>query len=464
MCQAAMNAIPDSSGNSYRFENLSKGNPSLISWDFGDGMQSNQANPVHTYAKPGIYTACLFISDTINNCWDNTCQEVWVNMIQPGCKASFYAVQAENAAGNSYSFINTSSPGFTNYFWSFGDGSVSDEANPVHSFAAPGVYNVCLTSWDAKGNCKDVYCQDIFYGKNTGDYKISGIVMAGEKLANHGFVWLVGADNTYNDQALLDSAGNYNFNKVPAGAYYIYTMLTPGAAGFFTYMPTYYPNSLTWFDATVIHAGEPNAWYPIRLVPVAYPPNGQGTAVISGYINWEGQIKSPGSIPAAQVEVVLYNNTGKPVAYTFTDSKGYFEFNDLEFGNYTIHAEMTGKTTATAEINLSENESIVNINFAMNAEAIILLGTENRSKPQLVAGNPYPNPAGDFINLNVNILTSRHVETEITDMQGRVVKTAATMVQNNKLLQISTTGLNKGVYMLRIKTAGYQPVIRKFIK
>jgi hypothetical protein len=152
------------------------------------------------------------------------------------------------------------------------------------------------------------------------------------------------------------------------------------------------------------------------------------------------------------------------VAYAFTDSNGYFEFKNLQYGNYSIHAEMTGKSTATADINLSENESNVNINFAMNAEAIILLGTENLAKPQLVAGNPYPNPAGDFINLNVSIMTSRHAETEIIDMQGRVVKTGTSVVQNNKLLRIPTADLNKGVYMLRIKTPGYQPVIRKFVK
>lgn len=464
MCQAAMNAIPDSSGYSYRFENLSKGNPSLISWDFGDGMQSNQANPVHTYAKPGIYTACLFVSDTLNNCWDNTCQEIWVNMIQNGCKASFNAYQAENAAGNTYSFINTSSPGYSNQFWTFGDGSVSYEQNPVHTFDAPGKYNACLTVWNTADSCKDVFCMDVFYGQNTGYNRVPGTVIAGNSPAEKSMVWLISADNSYYDQAITDTAGNFYFKNVPDGSYYLYAMLTPGSADFFKYMPTYFPNSLTWFNAETIRSEYLNSWYMIQLVPSVYAPEKQGPATISGFINWEGQIKSPGSIPASNVEVVLFNRAGDPVAYAFTDSNGYFEFKNLQYGNYSIHAEMTGKSTATADINLSENESNVNINFAMNAEAIILLGTENLAKPQLVAGNPYPNPAGDFINLNVSIMTSRHAETEIIDMQGRVVKTGTSVVQNNKLLRIPTADLNKGVYMLRIKTPGYQPVIRKFVK
>jgi hypothetical protein len=229
-------------------------------------------------------------------------------------------------------------------------------------------------------------------------------------------------------------------------------------------MPTYYPNSLTWFNATQVKAAEPNAWYPIQLVSPVSEPDKQGTAKISGYINWEGQIKSPVSIPAANVEIVLYNNNGEPVSYTFTDSNGYFEFINLAFGNYTIHAEMTGKTTAAADINLSENESKVNINFAMNASAIIILGIENKNKPELIAGNPYPNPAGDFLNIHVNMPFSKSAEIEILDIQGRVIQTQQVRLQNNDLLQVATGNLNKGAFILRIKTPGYQPVIRMFLK
>ena len=38
------------------------------------------------------------------------------------------------------------------YFWSFGDGSYSEEANPVHTYEQPGVYNVTLTVMDSVGD------------------------------------------------------------------------------------------------------------------------------------------------------------------------------------------------------------------------------------------------------------------------------------------------------------------------
>ena len=38
------------------FSSTSTGNPSITTWDFGDGATSNLPNPTHTYATPGQYT------------------------------------------------------------------------------------------------------------------------------------------------------------------------------------------------------------------------------------------------------------------------------------------------------------------------------------------------------------------------------------------------------------------------
>ncbi len=45
------------------FTDLSSGNPSAWSWDFGDTGSSNQKNPVHTYTAAGLYTVTLTASN-----------------------------------------------------------------------------------------------------------------------------------------------------------------------------------------------------------------------------------------------------------------------------------------------------------------------------------------------------------------------------------------------------------------
>jgi glucose/arabinose dehydrogenase/PKD repeat protein len=44
-----------------------EGDPLTYSWAFGDGQSSTAANPVHTYANAGIYTARLTVSDGTNS-------------------------------------------------------------------------------------------------------------------------------------------------------------------------------------------------------------------------------------------------------------------------------------------------------------------------------------------------------------------------------------------------------------
>jgi hypothetical protein len=48
------------------------------------------------------------------------------------------------------------------WFWDFGDGTQSQEKDPVHSFPAPGTYTVCLTASNA--NASDTYCRQVTVG------------------------------------------------------------------------------------------------------------------------------------------------------------------------------------------------------------------------------------------------------------------------------------------------------------
>jgi PKD repeat protein len=45
-------------------------------WDFGDGNNSTQQNPQHTYASDGTYAVCLTVTDTCGT--DSTCQSITV--------------------------------------------------------------------------------------------------------------------------------------------------------------------------------------------------------------------------------------------------------------------------------------------------------------------------------------------------------------------------------------------------
>jgi hypothetical protein len=465
-CQANITAFPDPTGFTFRFENISSRVGIMNFWDFGDGIKSTETRPVHTYSSPGLYMACLTVLDSLNKCKSYACMEIWVNMIDPGCKASFYTlpVDSVNSAGLSlgYRFVNTSAPGFTNQKWSFGDGAGSNDLNPVHTYSTSGVYTVCLIIWDSLGICQSNYCMEIYAGKIIGENAVSGIVMAGNTLADKGIVWLISPDNNFNAETFIEPGGIYRFSGVPYGKYYIYAMLTPGSSYFFKYMPTYYKSSISWQEATLISTGEPNAWYPIILI--SSTNNYQGNSIINGSIHWTDASGAPMS-PATNVEIVLYNTAGEPVAYTFSESDGTYQFNNLPYGEYTIQAEMQGKDTQRTPVVLTENSTNVNIDFRINESAIYFLGIDALNKPAILVGNPYPNPVVDNLYLELNVPAHVTATVEVIDMQGRIIQRELTeLSQGNNRISLETGRLKKGVYQLRIKTDGNKPIQRRFVR
>lgn len=122
-------------------------------WDFGDGSPvSNLQNPSHTYTAGGLYTVCLIAS---NSCGaDTICQDVFVECILPNGLFDFFTTSPTVA------FTNQSTGTITSFAWDFGDGSLfSTVNNPSHTYAATGVYTVCLYNTNICGT--DTFCRDI---------------------------------------------------------------------------------------------------------------------------------------------------------------------------------------------------------------------------------------------------------------------------------------------------------------
>ncbi len=124
-------------------------------WDFGDGSPiSNEVNPVHTYSDTGEYVV------TLTAVGASGCEKVISKdpiKVLPLGMADFAATPALNTRlllpDATVQFTNTSR-GAVDYYWEFGDGGVSEEENPVHTYTQPGTYEVKLVIVD-EGGCID---------------------------------------------------------------------------------------------------------------------------------------------------------------------------------------------------------------------------------------------------------------------------------------------------------------------
>ena len=125
-------------------------------WRFGDGMTDTAVNPVHLY-RQGTPTVTLFATN--HYCTDSF--SIPLNLNHP-IKAIFSGTPLVCQGAND-TFTNTSIGIPPTSAWSFGDGSTSIAANPVHKFANVGTYTVRLIATNF------VPCSDTAYQTVTVD-------------------------------------------------------------------------------------------------------------------------------------------------------------------------------------------------------------------------------------------------------------------------------------------------------
>jgi beta propeller repeat protein len=135
---------------SVTFNDASTGTPNAWYWDFGDGDNSIDRNPAHTYSAAGKYTARLTVSNA--NGTDSKLAAIIVSekLVTVFHTANFSSNVTSGYAPLSVQF-NDSSDNATGWYWYFGDRATSTEQNPQHTYSTMGNYTVNLTASNSKG-------------------------------------------------------------------------------------------------------------------------------------------------------------------------------------------------------------------------------------------------------------------------------------------------------------------------
>ncbi|PCH69983.1 MAG: hypothetical protein COC01_00025 [Bacteroidetes bacterium] len=163
-CYSDFSYYPTNTGDVY-FTNLSVGGQNAF-WEFGDGSfsSSNDSVVTHSYSANGYFDVCLTIYDTSISCIQTHCKNIQVggdSALTSDCQAVFSYFPLPN---NNVKFQNEEKGQTTDYQWTFGDGQVSTNPNPVHDYGDPGFYETCLTIFNATDSCMSTYCEMIQVG------------------------------------------------------------------------------------------------------------------------------------------------------------------------------------------------------------------------------------------------------------------------------------------------------------
>lgn len=129
-------------------------------WNFGDGEVGTGEKPTHIYAEKGTYNVTLTVTDD-GDAMDSAVTSVSVDAANQPPDSGNQPPVANPAGpyvageGEELVFDGTGSSDpdgdIASYAWDFGDSTTGSGANPTHTYATAGTYNVSLTVTDDGG-------------------------------------------------------------------------------------------------------------------------------------------------------------------------------------------------------------------------------------------------------------------------------------------------------------------------
>ena len=123
-------------------------------WDFGDGASSSERNPSHLYAAAGRYDVLLVVTD------DDGAADTRTHTANPEAPPppepnrspdADFEVDCDELTCIFTDRSRDEDGILVGWQWNFGDGTISNEQNPVHTYSEEGRYDVLLTVTDDDG-------------------------------------------------------------------------------------------------------------------------------------------------------------------------------------------------------------------------------------------------------------------------------------------------------------------------
>ncbi|MBL7773840.1 MAG: T9SS type A sorting domain-containing protein [Chitinophagaceae bacterium] len=342
--------------------------------------------------------------------------------LQAQCSASFTYSQQPNG---SVIFTATGANSmFTNYYWSFGNGS-SGTGTPVTAYYnAPGTYTACLYVVDTMSTCSDSSCVTITIG--------------GSSNCVSSFNYIC-----YPTSASLTASGTYtpsttftwlsNGNVVGTGANYMYA---PGAGT--------YTICLAVLD-TLNNCADTSC----QTVVI-----GSSTTCQAGFYIY------PDSAGPAHTYIGVNTSTGTNLIYNWTWGDGssstgpYPSHTYASAGNYVICLYITSNAITCSDsicmtAGILKGAAMYTVNFQAPASTKDIT-TQNFEV--------YPNPAGS--QLTIKGTEGTMLQVQVVSLNGSVVKSFQT--GTNQAMDISD--LKNGFYMVKVIDEKGQTGVLKFIK
>jgi PKD repeat protein len=414
LCTGTFNATANTANNTY-------------TWDFGDNTTGTGSTVTHTYATPGLYTVCVISLDA-NGCSDTLCQAVTIQSCTQSCDASF-GVADSLCDVYVYSLGNYSTP--MSWYWDFGDNTYmthyGNSSTGTHTYAQSGTYTICLSVWDSV--CADTFCQTITVNCNSSNCTPDFSYQIYQCTAYYYVVSPVNTANYY-----WDFGDNFGTGS---GTSPTYVYAQNGT----------YNVCLTMYDSA-------NNCYGTYCEPVTIT----GCSSSSGPCDASFSVYVDSMNPCSVTVLTVGQNYPMNYYVNFGDGNDDYTLN-YYYGNWTNTYTGSGPWNICVTIWDSSCADTV-------CQTIVLQGcgpnsiqdNSNITTPKVTVS---PAPFRDVMEIQV---THSEMVDHITvfDLSGKAQ--LSEQVNGRSLIQLNTSALAEGMYLLEIKEVSGKQQLKKIVK
>jgi len=128
-------------------------------WHFGDGNISTEQNPSHIYTHPGTYYAWLELQ-THTGCTSSSENHPLTIYVFEKPIANFVTNKEIYYIPNDPVICTNLSTGAISYYWNFGDGTTSTNANPIHRYNQFGTFTITMIATNTY-QCTDTVFREV---------------------------------------------------------------------------------------------------------------------------------------------------------------------------------------------------------------------------------------------------------------------------------------------------------------
>jgi PKD repeat protein len=467
------------------FDNTSSASTSF-DWDFGDGSNSANQSPIHTYAVSGTYVVNL---DVTNDCGTARFSETITVLAAP--VAAFSQSNESGCAPLTVTYDASNSTDIGTLQWTFPGGtpSTSTDMMPTVTYNTAGTFDAQLTVTNASGTDTEIVSNLITVaplavaGFNV-DVDMLSVDFLNTSTDAISFDWDFGNGQTSTDQ-------NPSITYAAAGSFDVTLTVTndcgtdvitqtvvvaeglPNAEFSINETTGCAPLVVNFMDLTT---GDPSSWLwtvssnnGVMLTSTEQNPefildeagvytvtleatNGAGSTT-----EVRSDVITVRDVPTTVASIVSENGATIQFDATLTDADSFlWVFGDgntstIEDPLHTYDVNGTYTVTLTATNECGEVVEMLTVDIAVSSVGEL---------PEAAKFNLFPNPASDQVTWILSGVPTERVTLVVTDVLGREVKreqlgTASTFRQN-----LSLTNWAAGTYVVRIVGESYEHQVR----